>query len=279
MKIVIIWWTGVFWQFWKKYFEWKGLEVIISSRTTEIKPKDAVKLWDVIIFCLSIRNTIEVIKELIPLIPQNKLVMDFTWIKSNIIEELKKYKLGEVVWTHPMFWPKILSLQNQNIAFDPIKTWGKWQKIYDIWKNDWANLIEIDSKKHDEIVSIVQSTVHFMNLFLWHILKERWIDIWEVVNIWTPNSRMQMLVLARFLNQSASLYTDMQFYNEYYKKEILPQLDLTVKSLKEIIEKWDIEKFEEEYNDIKDYIWQEFLDKSLSISQIVDKEVKNMISN
>lgn len=279
MKIVIIGWTWVFWQFWKTYFEKKWLEVIISSRTTEIKPKDAVKQGNIIIFCLSIRNTKNVIKEIIPYISKNKLVMDFTGIKSQSIKELKKYNLWEVVWTHPMFWPKILSIKNQNIAFDPIKSWKKWQKIYDMWKKDWANLIQIDSKKHDEIVSIVQSTVHFMNLFLGHILKERWINIQEVVDIWTPNSRMQMLVLARFLNQNASLYTDMQFYNDYYKKEILPQLGLTMNTLKKMIKNNDIEKFEKEYNDIKEYIWQDFLDKSLSISQIVDKEVKKMIKN
>jgi prephenate dehydrogenase len=42
-----------------------------------------------------------------------------------------------------------------------------------MWAEDKANLINIDSKKHDELVSIVQSTVHFANLLLGHILKKR----------------------------------------------------------------------------------------------------------
>lgn len=133
MKIIIIWGTGVFWQFWKKYFEMKWCEVIISSRKTQIQPKEAVLLWEVIIFSVSIRNTVSVIEELIPHIPPNKLIMDFTGIKTKTSESLKKYTNWEVVATHPMFWPWITSLENQNIAYDPIFPWEKWEKIKKFW--------------------------------------------------------------------------------------------------------------------------------------------------
>lgn len=279
MKIVIIGWTWVFWQFWKKYFEKKWLEVIISSRSTEIKPKDAVLLWDVIIFCVSIRHTVKTIRDLIPLIPEWKLVMDFTGIKSKASEELAKYTIWEVVATHPMFWPWISSLENQNIAYDPISPWMKWEKIYAFWQDDKANLINIDSKKHDELVSIVQSTVHFANLLLWHILKKRGIDIKQIIDIGTSNSRMQMLILSRFLNQNASLYTDMQFFNDHYKEEILPEIKNYVNFLEDVIESWKEEVFEQEFNDIKAYIWQAFLDKALTITSNIDREVKTLIKS
>lgn len=279
MKIVIIGWTWVFWQFWKRYFEAKWFEVIISSRKTEIKPQDAVKLGDVIIFCVSIRYTVKTIWELIPFIPKDKLVMDFTGIKSKASEELSKYTLWEVVATHPMFWPWITSLENQNIAYDPINPWKKWDKIFTMWQEDKANLINIDSKKHDELVSIVQSTVHFANLLLGHILKKRWIDIKQIIDIWTSNSRMQMLILSRFLNQNASLYTDMQFYNDHYKEEILPEIKSYVSFLEDIIESWKEDVFENEFNEIKAYIGQDFLDKALTITSAIDREVKTLIKS
>lgn len=277
MKIVIIWWTWVFWQFWKRYFEAKWFEVIVSSRSTELTPQDAVKLGDIIIFSVSIRHTVKTIKDLIPYIPEWKLVMDFTGIKTKASEELSKYTLWEVVATHPMFWPWITSLENQNIAYDPIKAWIKWKKIYNLWVEDKANMISIDSKKHDELVSIVQSTVHFANLLLGHILKKRWIDIKQVIDIGTSNSRMQMLILSRFLNQNASLYTDMQFYNDHYKDEILPEIKDYVSFLEDVIESGKEEVFEQEFNEIKAYIWQEFLDKALTITSNIDKEVKTLI--
>lgn len=277
MKIVIIWWTWVFWQFWKRYFESKWQEIIISSRSTKVTPQEAVKLGDVIIFCVSIRNTVKIIWELVSYIPAWKLVMDFTGIKSKASEELKKYTLWEVVATHPMFWPWITSIENQNIAYDPIKPGVKWKFIYSLWKEDKANLINLESNKHDELVSIVQSTVHFANLLLGHILKKRWIDIKQIIDIGTSNSRMQMLILSRFLNQNASLYTDMQFYNDHYKDEILPEIKDYVTFLEDVIESWKEDVFENEFNEIKAYIWQEFLDKALTITSNIDKEVKTLI--
>jgi prephenate dehydrogenase len=44
-----------------------------------------------------------------------------------------------------------------------------------------------------------------------------------------------MLILARFLNQNASLYTDMQIHNDYYKESILPEIKDYVDFLEDII--------------------------------------------
>ncbi|MDD5770519.1 MAG: prephenate dehydrogenase/arogenate dehydrogenase family protein [Candidatus Gracilibacteria bacterium] len=277
MKIVIVGGTGTFGKFWKDYFTKKGFEVIISSRNSEIKPKDAILLGDVIIFSISIRNSLSVMQELIPLISENKLVMDFTGIKSKTTLELSKYTLGEVVATHPMFGPWIKSLENQNIAFDPINPGEKWKIISDIWKKDKANLIEMTSLKHDKIVSVVQSSVHFANLLLGHILKKENLSINEILAIGTPNSRMQMLILSRFLNQESSLYTDMQFFNEYYKNNILPDIQDYISLLEGIINSGNTQKFENEFNNLKNYIGQDFLNKALETTNIIDKEIKKIV--
>lgn len=276
LKIVIIWWTSDFWIFWQKYFEKKWFEVLISSRSTEIKPEEAVTMWDIIIFSVSIRYTKNLIKKLVPLIPKKKLVMDFTGIKVEASNELKKYSSWEVVATHPMFWPWIKSLKWQNIAFDPINPWKKWKIIYDVFKKDEANLIEMNSYKHDEMVAIVQSTVHFINLLLWHILQKRWIKLEDIINISTPNSRMQLIILSRFLNQKASLYTDMQIYNTIYKNEVISEIENFVKYLKDIVLNEDINTFENTFEKIKDFIWEDFLNKALKISSKIDEETKNI---
>jgi len=88
-----------------------------------------------------------------------------------------------------------------------------------------------------------------------------------------------MLILSRFLNQNAALYTDMQFYNDFYKEEILPEIKDYVSFLEDTIESWREDVFEKEFNDVKDYIWQEFLDKALTITSSIDREVKWLLKN
>lgn len=276
-KIVIVWWTSPFWQLWKRYFEEKWQEVIITSRSSKIKPLDAIKLWDIIIISVSIRHTVQVIKDLVPYIGENKLLMDFTWIKKEASEELSKYTNWEVVATHPMFGPWIKTLENQNIAYDRIKAWEKWDFVYNLWKNDKANLLELKSDKHDELVALVQSSVHFMNLLMWHILAKRWIHPRELLKIWTPNSRMQLFILSRFLNQEASLYTDMQVLNSTYRNEIIPEIKEFVESMSSTIINEDSAKFEQEFNNLKQFIWQDFLDLALQISSKFDEESKKYL--
>lgn len=273
-KIVIIGWTSKFWQLWQRYFEEKWQEVIITSRTTEIKPEEAVKMGDIIIFSVSIRYTVETIQKLIPLIPEGRLVMDFTGIKKEASDELKKYTKWEVIATHPMFGPWIKKLEKQNIAFDPIKTWEKWDFIYNLWKNDGANLIEMESSKHDELVAIVQSSVHFVNLLIGHILVERWIHPNELMAISTPISRMQLFILSRFLNQEASLYTDMQICNTIYRDNIIPEMKNFADKMSDIITHKQSEKFEEEFNKLKKFIWQDFIDMALRVSSEIDEKTR-----
>lgn len=236
--------------------------------------KDAVKMWDIIIFSVSIRNTVKTIRDLIQYIPENKLVMDFTWIKIEATNELKKYTKWEVIATHPMFWPWIKSLSNQNIAYDAIIPWEKWNYLKWLWQEDWANLIELESHKHDELVAILQSSIHFVNLMTGHILKKRWINPKDIIKISTPIARIQFLLLSRFLNQEASLYTDMQLYNTIYKNELIPEMKDFINTFSDIIQNWKEKEFENEFNDIKKFIGQEFLDKALSFTSIVDDELK-----
>lgn len=93
-----------------------------------------------------------------------------------------------------------------------------------MWREDGANLIELSSARHDELVAIVQSSVHILNLLLGHILQKRGLNVDEILTIATPNSRMQLCILGRFLNQKSALYTDMQMYNTRYRDEILPDM-------------------------------------------------------
>ncbi len=116
-----------------------------------------------------------------------------------------------------------------------------------------------------------------MNLMFGHILESRWINIDELMRISTPNSRMQICILARFLNQEASLYTDMQMENTIYRKEILSSLWNYFEKLNTIIQDKKTEDFENEFNTIKKYIGQDFLDIALKTSSEFDEHIKKAL--
>lgn len=104
------------------------------------------------------------------------------------------------------------------------------------------------------MVSIIQSTVHILNLVLGHILKQRGINIEDLMKISTPNARMQLCILSRFFKQEASLYTDMQVYNPLYQQQILPEIEAYFKNLEGIIDEKNTTQFETEFESIKAYL-------------------------
>lgn len=273
-KIAIIGWTWRYWQFWKKYFESKWNSVIVTWRSSEITSEEALVIADIIIISVSIRNTVKVIRELIPFIPENKLLLDFTWIKKDSLKEMKKYKKWEIIWTHPMFWPNVPSLSKQNIAFDPVKPWKKWKYIFELWKSDWANMIKMTAKRHDELIWIIQPATHFINFIFGYVLQKKWVHPEELIAISTPVSRMQTYIFSRFLWQQAGLYSDMQICNSTYKKEILSLINKKTKKLTKIIKSNDFEKFEEEFTNLKNFIWNDFLEKAMIISTDIDERLK-----
>ncbi len=247
----------------------------MASRSTELTPRESIEKWDVIVFTVSIRNTPKVIRKLVPDIPKDKLIMDFTGIKSQASKELKKYTKWEVVATHPMFGPWVEWLKDQNIIYDPISPGAKWEQIYAIWENDWARLIEMDSEKHDEIAAIIQSTVHLMNLIIWNVLVETWVSLEEVEKMATPVYRMQFSILSRFVSQEADLYADMQMENQVYQDEIIPIIQDHLEEMQDVLESKDSNSFQNHFNNIKEYVWQDFIDKSMDITNKIDDILKN----
>jgi hypothetical protein len=69
----------------------------------------------------------------------------------------------------------------------------------------------------------------------------------------------------------------MQFLNEHYKESILPEIKNYVEFLQNIINLWKVDDFEKEFNEIKNYIWQDFLNMALETTNVIDIEVKKVI--
>jgi prephenate dehydrogenase len=68
------------------------MEVMITGRSTPLTPREAVQGADIIIFSVSIRAVASAIDELIPSLPPDRLVMDFTGIKQEASRHLRQYR-------------------------------------------------------------------------------------------------------------------------------------------------------------------------------------------
>ena len=80
-----------------------GSKVLRVGRKTRLSPVQAAKECDVVVISVPIVHTVEIIKEIAPLISEDRVLMDLTSIKKEPIEAMLKYSRSEVVGVHPLF--------------------------------------------------------------------------------------------------------------------------------------------------------------------------------
>lgn len=228
-NITIIGWWWNFWRFMKIELEKVWFQVFtILEDTTDEKKQEILDNSDVIIFSVSIRNTIEIIKNMVNFkLNPDTLVMDVTWLKTWINDELENLWTKESVSIHPMFWPSTKSLQWKNLVqtSSDQKWWKKWKILRRLLNKCSLNNVKLSESEHDFNMAFVQASPHFLNLVFWNIIA--WLWVWKDDLKFLNNSTLlpQKTTFLRILNwQNWSTFADMEILNPEFKDDLLNKL-------------------------------------------------------
>ncbi len=241
-----------------KFLQNKGLKVIITGRDkisgerTSKKMgvdytddnKIAASLVDVVIVSVPIDATPSTIKEIAPYMKKGALLMDVTSVKeetTKVMYENARQDV-EVLPTHPMFGPRIRSLDGQVIVMTPIKK-GKWyDKVYKFLEKENARVLITTPEFHDRMMSIVQGLTHFAYLNIAATIQRLDVDVKESRNFASPIYNLMVDMIARIVAQNPYLFYSIQTHNKYNKKAHETFLS-TYKELMETISKEDKDEF------------------------------------
>ena len=135
MKILIIGGAGEFGVFYAKLLKKAGFDIWLNDKnnslceqTCEINGFGFVKNlspkgFDIVIISVPNNYAPKIIGEIIPLLDEKTLLLDFCSVKTQVVSVLEKFKEKnlELVSVHPMHGPRVKDLQNVPIVFIPIK--------------------------------------------------------------------------------------------------------------------------------------------------------------
>jgi len=228
MKIAILGGAGAFGSWYADLFFEKGHSVIITrtkhQRNENIlfvsDNKEAVKDADIVILTVPIKETIQVLKEVINLVKENSLIVDFASVKSDICKELEKYrnKKIEIASVHPMHGPRITSLKARKVVFIPIKVGEKYKWLRNFFEEEKAEIIDSTAKEHDEALSIVQGLTHFSSIVSAATINSFNLNIDYLKKFSSPNCDILIGLMSRILLQDPELYASIQIENKKNKK-------------------------------------------------------------
>jgi prephenate dehydrogenase len=225
-RMLILGGTGETGSWFARYFKQKGFDVAVWGPSGRVDVaerldvryahdmKQEVRESDIVLVSVVIDRTVQVIREVAPLMHPGSLIMDVTSVKSGPVRAMKRYapKGVEVLGTHPMFGPTMKSLSGQTIILTPVegKT-GKWlDSMKGLFESDGARIEIIDAAEHDEIMAVVQAMTHFAIIGMGSALRALDFDVQRSRRFMSPVYDILIDFVGRILDQNPELYASIQ---------------------------------------------------------------------
>lgn len=234
MKITIIGGTRGLGNWIARFLKIKGFDVVITGRNkaegeTVSKKLDveylqdnvkAASQSDVTIVSVPIGVTTRIIKEVAPHLKEGSLLMDVTSVKEEPTEAMKEFTPRGVEYlpTHPMFGPRIRSLDGQVVVLTPeeeIKKSMWYSKVLKFLESENAHVLVTSPGNHDRMMSIVQGLTHFSYISIAATIEKLGIDIKESRKFASPVYSLMLDMIARIVAQNPYLCYSIQTNNRY----------------------------------------------------------------
>jgi len=231
MKIAVIGGTRGLGNWIAKFLKKKGCDVTITGRNSQLGMSTAKKIGvkytsinheaahnaQIVILAVPIDKTPQTIIEIAPHLKSGTLLMDVTSVKEEpamIMEEHVPQGV-EFIPAHPMFGPRVRSLDGQVVVLTPI-TKGEWYpKVLKFLKSENTRLIETTPQIHDQMMSIVQGLTHFTYISIAATLKKLEVDVKESRKFASPIYGLMLDMIARITAQNPYLCYSIQTCNSY----------------------------------------------------------------
>ncbi|MGZ7049931.1 MAG: prephenate dehydrogenase [Methanobacterium sp.] len=234
MRIAVVGGTRGLGRWMAEFLSDRDFDVIITGRDeitgTKVSRKlgveytssneEAVSTADVVILAVPISALPEVITEISPYFKNGSLIMDVTSVKEKPTQIMHEHlREGvEIIPTHPLFGPRIRSLDGQVVVLTPLKE-GKWfDKVFKFLEKENARVIETTPQNHDKMMSIVQGLTHFAYIGIASTIERLNIDVKESRKFASPVYGLMVDMIARIVAQNPHLYYSIQTENKYVEE-------------------------------------------------------------
>lgn len=258
MKVAIIGGTRGL-GFWiAKFLKSEGLEVTITSQNEVEGLKIAKNIGvnyssnnietassnEIVIVSVPISVTPDVIREVAPHLTKGSLLMDVTSVKE-LPSQIMAENIAEGAYflpIHPMFGPRITSLEGQVVVLTPYEKHEWFNRVLNFLESRKTRVLVTEASIHDEMMSVVQGLTHFAYVSLAYSIKKLGTDIRRSRDFASPIYNLMLDIVARIVSQNPSLIYSIQSQTDYAFKSRDVFLECA-NELSEIIAKGDYDLF------------------------------------
>ncbi|WP_394193087.1 bifunctional chorismate mutase/prephenate dehydrogenase [Pseudoalteromonas atlantica] len=220
--IVIVGGAGAMGQLFANQFKRSGYEVKILDKSQQHQANEILKGAKLVMVSVPI-NALESVVNSLPKLDNDCLLVDITSVKQSPLKVLKKAHSGPVVGLHPMFGPDISHWVKQTVVvcegrnhevarglLSQLQVWG-------------CQLVELDAKKHDEAMQIIQVMRHLTTFVYGQFLAKQGHTLEELRSCSSPIYQLELMMVGRLFAQSPELYSDIMLAQFDNVEQLLAQ--------------------------------------------------------
>lgn len=246
---------------------------MVADLNTRLSTQEAAAVADVVVISVPIESTVDVIRQVGPLVRKDALLMDVTSIKVAPVEAMLEVCRGSVVGTHPLFAPSVHSLQGQRVVMCRGRGDDAFDWIDESFRSRGLVVMESAPSDHDRAMSLVQVLIHFATEVMGRTLVRLGVDIDDTLRFTSPVYLMELLMTARHFAQSSNLYASIQMSNPD-TSEVTAAFVEAAASVRETVIRKDREAFATLFEEVRE-LFGSFTDQALEQSSfLIDRIVE-----
>ncbi|WP_405350406.1 bifunctional chorismate mutase/prephenate dehydrogenase [Ruminobacter amylophilus] len=251
-KIVIIGGRGGIGSIFTRLFRNSGYTVEVMGHRDWDRAGEIFAGAGLVVVCVPIDRTEEVIGKLQGLLSPECVLADFTSIKTNPVKSMMAVHQGPVMGLHPMFGPDISNMAKQVIISVEGRYPEKCGWVLDQMTLWGARIKKFSAAEHDDAMSYIQALRHFTTFSYGVFLAKENPDLDVLMELSSPIYRMELMMVGRLFAQDPVLYADIILSNKR-NLDIIERYSSEISRAIELLKKGDREAFIEEFRMTKDF--------------------------
>ena len=251
----------------------EGYSTYITGRSSSITPSRMIRKVDVVLVCVPISATAEIIKQYGPLLRDGQALIILAGESENTIRTaLESTNPGvEVMFVHNLWGPQAMTMKDKNAAIVRTSRSGGFCSEFEafLYKHG-ADIYHDNAKKHDLLMGVGQKLPTAISVALAMTLNQHSINWDDIGSHSTLTSLYGILAMARVHNQNPMTYAEIMATTGDGRK-IVRSFAKNFESITALAEQGNIAKLSEIMKKNKQSMTPAFLQSRMKQAKAVDE--------
>jgi prephenate dehydrogenase/prephenate dehydratase len=271
--------TGAMSKWFADRLENEGYRVLLSGRSTSLRPEEMISQVDVLVICVPISATVATIREYAPMLGRGKALVLLAGESAATVAAALEFTSEEVevMLVHNLWGPQATTMKDKNAIIVRTTRSGRFCSEFESFLYKHGTHIFHDTPdKHDLLMGVGQKLPTVISVAMAMTLGDNGITADDIDSHCTLTSLYHILAMARVHSQNPRTYAEiMATYGE--SRKIVKDFTANLERVVALADNSDIDRLCDLIEDNEEKLSREFLECRMKQAKAVDQVLARII--